>query len=968
MKATLLESSDKIGDSTLDAGINILKDKRLRFFSVSGRAVAELAANFSAANEADIARVQAGQIARQPLTKAVDEVRSLLLIDTDRPDDVMEVLKRAAKPLIDHPPMKEDGTGRRVLDVDKFKTELKKVLDDAEQAMVDVSKSSPSGRARFDASVRDAMFATLYGPDGKRNDKTVTDMPSIGEIRFQAAWATTKAFCPKQADVPKFEALVRTLIDACGEDPDLLDALVQQPRRFVVTGADKMRETDDAVARLKAYKAVIAEGLGAAGGNAIATRAAHKMLTQLAGFAFPPGVVAKSVEAAKKVDLSPFLRLGSDSDALDIHKAVMEVNKAVRYVLRESGLSNILDDQDSVEPYRRFIQSYILSRLPKQSLRGVAAALDTPVAARLCTFYGDYGLGVRKLPKNDLPAGVNVEIKSQFVALHGYIEELKTMAELALGRPHVTIDEAKGRAIKANDIYPGDLLDSIQKESMAFELFSTDPQINRSVERTANVKLVFNMSPELGAFRAAGGIERAISAGYHRSELSMLAKAFTLQQAATGCTAAEALDAVLDQQGKTRRLFSYGGRFTESVENFRAGLALMDKFAAWYANLAEDFENQNYDTVTKANAGNTFVPANAVRAYEMFVFQDMAINPSVDLNEQDPEKLFGIEHNDATNFFTRGNGSGCTGTLVKLSPAKRQVVYAAFKALEPPIQETGKKRHVSVSSNEQVLARVLRHYDEVVALKDAGQLDRAHLNKVLTPDLDLPPDASPLQVTNAIQDMYFGQYGHSPSKLMEIGDLLCSTGCTVTEVMNAMQGGEKPAPLADIASTTMKLEQIDGTSKGGRDFMLADLHRPNNPGYIENKQPVLAPENNHFTVNIEGRTIRCAVSENTADNAHVADQIEALCGTVHVEQANTVMRGLSQAAHGPLLAILPQHGIANPIGSEHTPLTYTLSKNDETGAVTIRYSEPDGFPFKFHWETNVALDGTSSTTPIAIEA
>ena len=89
---------------------------------------------------------------------------------------------------------------------------------------------------------------------------------------------------------------------------------------------------------------------------------------------------------------------------------------------------------------------------------------------------------------------------------------------------------------------------------------------------------------------------------------------------------------------------------------------------------------------------------------------------------------------------------------------------------------------------------------------------------------------------------------------------------------------------------------------------------------------------------------------------------------MHIEQANTVMRGLSQGAHGPILAILPQHGIANPIGTEHMPLTYTLAKNDETGAVTIRYSEPEGFPFKFHWETTVALDGTPTTTPITVDA
>jgi hypothetical protein len=80
------------------------------------------------------------------------------------------------------------------------------------------------------------------------------------------------------------------------------------------------------------------------------------------------------------------------------------------------------------------------------------------------------------------------------------------------------------------------------------------------------------------------------------------------------------------------------------------------------------------------------------------------------------------------------------------------------------------------------------------------------------------------------------------------------------------------------------------------------------------------------------------------------------------------MCGLSQGAHSPLLSILPQHGIRSGVGAEHMPLTYTLSKNEETGSVTIRYSEPTGFPFKFHWETTVALDGTSKTTPITVEA
>lgn len=47
--------------------------------------------------------------------------------------------------------------------------------------------------------------------------------------------------------------------------------------------------------------------------------------------------------------------------------------------------------------------------------------------------------------------------------------------------------------------------------------------------------------------------------------------------------------------------------------------------------------------------------------------------------------------------------------------------------------------------------------------------------------------------------------------------------------------------------------------------------------------------------------------------------------------------------------------------------TPSTRRSRATGAVTIRYSQPQGFPFRFHWETTVALDGTSTTTPVVVE-
>jgi hypothetical protein len=199
-----------------------------------------------------------------------------------------------------------------------------------------------------------------------------------------------------------------------------------------------------------------------------------------------------------------------------------------------------------------------------------------------------------------------------------------------------------------------------------------------------------------------------------------------------------------------------------------------------------------------------------------------------------------------------------------------------------------------------------------------------------------------------------------------VANLMNRTGCTLDEAIDAVKTGKKLAELDDIAPTQVTLNHIDGTTKGGRQKILGDLKRPYNVKYAKDNKPVLADENCHFTVKIGGETIRCENGEDSDINAHIADKIENLCGKVHVAQANNVLSGLSQSGHARLVPVLAQHGISSQ-SAEHMPLTYTLSKNDETGAITIHYSEPEGFPFKFSWETTVNIDGHATSTPIDVE-
>ena len=462
--------------------------------------------------------------------------------------------------------------------------------------------------------------------------------------------------------------------------------------------------------------------------------------------------------------------------------------------------------------------------------------------------------------------------------------------------------------------------------------------------------------------RDAAMQEKVLAAGYHKSELPMLADAFAFIKSATGCSDADALTKTLDPASPERRLFQYGGRFTASADNFKAGLKLLDTFKTWFENTAANVKSKNCNTLTEKNAGSTFLTKEGLKGFEKFVFEDIALDPAFDLAAPDPEKAFGIENNKAMNFFARGNGSGCTGTVAQLSPEKRQVVYAVFAALEPPSPQP--KGATNVAANSETLSRILRHFDEITELKNSGKLDRTHINAVLVPDLEIPPDASPRTVNDVFMNKLYKKYGTNQGKLMEVSNCIERSGCTLAEALAAAEGkGPKPKTLPDYSPTTMKIEEIDGSTKGGRKLMLGDFVRPENPKYLDGTR-ILSAEQNHFTVKIGQETFTADGKNGGAGNAVIAGRIETLCGKVHVSQASSVMRALSQAAHQPLLPLLPEQGIQGDIGNEHIPLTYTLSRNDETGAITIRYSEPEGMPVKFHWETTVALDGSSTSTPI----
>ena len=471
-----------------------------------------------------------------------------------------------------------------------------------------------------------------------------------------------------------------------------------------------------------------------------------------------------------------------------------------------------------------------------------------------------------------------------------------------------------------------------------------------------------------GKFQDAASVGKATSMGYVSSELPKLARVANIYQQATGCTDAEAETAALDPNSKARRLFDCGGRFNLNAENFKKGLALMDKFPAWFSNLHDDYAAGKHDTTTKLNLNAGICNRNAEKAVAKFLLEEIAVNPNIPLDAENPEDAFGMANNPAMRFVGRNYTMSFANSLAQIPPEKRSVLYAVFDAFDKiPTNADELANRREISQGTLLAARVIKNFDAVVALKAEGKLDRANLVPLLYPDFNLPPAADNAQINDAYDELI----SRRPSIIMQVHMVAAKTGVPIDAAVDAVINNRHIENLQWVASYSGSLEQLDGTAAGGRKTMLGDLHRPTTPTLTESKELAIPFENAKFVFNFPGG--EKLVAEAGADNSQkvtdannaIADKLAELCGRAHPKQLANVYYALSQSSiGGNTKGGLAQYGIAS---DEHIAVTFTISRNDDTGAVTIKYSEPKDLPVKFNWTTTIDVDGGSVTTPMRVD-
>ena len=473
----------------------------------------------------------------------------------------------------------------------------------------------------------------------------------------------------------------------------------------------------------------------------------------------------------------------------------------------------------------------------------------------------------------------------------------------------------------------------------------------------------------------------ALSDGFTKTEVETMSKVAGFYSEATGCTRLEAFQEVAKAGTNANRLLNYGGRFLESADNFRNGLRLLDSFKSWFTGVGDalqanggtrgDRKEGMSKTLLTADVA-TFSPVR-LRGVEKFVFEHSANDPSFDLAETDENKLFGMENNPATHFLGRALYKACAQTVAQIPPERRKTFFTAVNLFYPILDNAAdaNKRAADrgeVGESKLIVGRVLKNLDKIAEMEANGTLTFKNLAKVCVPEL---PEDSAFEFKevgdklNAVLDSVNSivlEKNLPIDMLVKVVNTMYDTGCSLDEALDAANGGKSPPTAPYVSSGTLEIEAFDGTTKAGRKQLQTDLVRPKNYGDMKNNKDLLPEKKVAFTFNFPGEpSIETNETKQGKENIEtVLNKIESLCGKAHPAQASSVMAQVSQSGLADLYGGLTIHGIRS---SEHVACDFSLSKDDATGDVTIRYSSPEGLPFSFEWTATVKVDGTVTTTP-----
>ena len=283
-----------------------------------------------------------------------------------------------------------------------------------------------------------------------------------------------------------------------------------------------------------------------------------------------------------------------------------------------------------------------------------------------------------------------------------------------------------------------------------------------------------------------------------------------------------------------------------------------------------------------------------------------------------------------------------------------------------------------------LMSRALSHFGKATELVYSGNLNRQTVIDTLFPDfksIGVNAETTNYDIDVKVCDYVsfakeyqteFASENYESARAIstqgvQSKSMLNMSGASMQDCRRAAKNGKQIPHAPGMTDVTASLASASGFDDAGRNQFIGDIHRPTHPINPKTKAPLISDENNVFRFNIDGQVFTakaCDDSEkNNPQNTGIAKAVEKFCNKeIRPVQTNAVFFALSQGGLAPQMS-LAKHGYQ---AADHGPITYTLSRNADTGDIAVKYENPVGSPLKFSWTATIDINGKTTATPVKI--
>lgn len=346
IKASLLTAAGQTGNATLDTDIKTIDLKSM----VKGSVIKDIASRFSVANSDTIVKNDALRVAKQVGNQVATKL-ALQLFGIGRTEVVGSIVQHALKPLaedVKHLPMREvrddNGNTKTVLDREQLSLKMLTAAENAEKLIKSIANNQRLGTPNIDKHYAKHIIDTLFNKDGTRNENTVDNLKTPGQVRVDVAFKfgveenASFQHSARQTLIDHGidpEKKVADILKLCGGDKELEELVLNKVPELCVNSNQFLRTEAKTQAMVNNIKEALTEMREVAKDFPGCSNSLKSAVELLGSSTIPKGFFRRIANIVQDTKLDKFAKLNSTSSAFQLYEGLEQVRLLIDRMFQE---------------------------------------------------------------------------------------------------------------------------------------------------------------------------------------------------------------------------------------------------------------------------------------------------------------------------------------------------------------------------------------------------------------------------------------------------------------------------------------------------------------------------------------------------------------------------------------------------------------------------------------------------------